>query len=88
MGKIKSYTIDMRPFGYGTNCYEVSVVVNGKRKGTVRTVVDPAPHEAELYVLQRMGEEIIRGLRDEEEREKHEGCCDCCDKKGKKCPKY
>ena len=85
MSKIKSYTIEMRPFGYGTNCYEVSVVVNGQRKGVVRTVVDQAPYEAEMYVLQRMGEEIIRGLRDDE---KHEGCCDCCDRKKSKCQKY
>lgn len=88
MGKIKSYTIEMRPFGYGTNCYEICVNVNGKQKGIVRTIVDPSPHEAEMYVLHRMGEEIIRGLRDEEEREKHKDCCDCCDRKKGKCQKY
>ena len=85
VSKIKSYTIEMRPFGYGTNCYEVSVVVNGNVRGITRTVVDPAPYEAEMYVLQRMGEEIIRGLREEE---KHSGCCDCCNVKKNKCPKY
>lgn len=82
VSKIKSYTIEMRPFGYGTDCYEVSVVVNGKRRSIVRSVVDTAPHEAEMYVLHRMGEEIIRGLREEE---KHSGCCDCCQKKSKCC---
>lgn len=85
MGKIKSYTIEMRPFGYGTNCYEVRVVVNGKVKTIARSVVDPAPYEAEMYVLQRMGEEIVRGLREEEE---HSGCCNCCNVKKSKCPKY
>lgn len=85
MGKIKSYKIEMRPFGYGTNCYEVSVVVNGKVRTVARSVVDPAPHEAEMYVLQRMGEEIIRGLREEEQ---HSGCCNCCSVKKAKCPKY
>lgn len=84
MGKIKSYTIEMRPFGHGANCYEVSVVVNGGRKGTFRTVVNQAPYEAEMYVLQRMGEEIIRKLREEE----HSDCCDCCSVKKSKCPKY
>lgn len=78
MSKIKSYTIEMRPFGYGTNCYEVNVVVNGNRRAITRMVVDPAPYDAEMYVLQRMGEEIVRGLREEE---KHSGCCDCCEKR-------
>ncbi len=88
MSTIKSYTIEMRPFGHGTNCYEVNVVVNGTRRAVTRAVVDPAPHEAEMYVVQRLGEEIIRGLRDEEKREKHKGCCDCCSEKESKCPKY
>ena len=85
MGKIKSYTIEMRPFGYGTNCYEICVNVNGERKSITRAVVDQAVYEAEMHVLHRMGMEIIEGLREEE---KHKDCCDCCSRKKNKCQKY
>lgn len=75
----------MRPFGNGTNCYEVRTVVNGKQLSMARVAVDWAPYDAEMDVLHRMGVEIVRELREQEE---HKGCCDCCNVKKSKCPKY
>lgn len=68
---------------YGDNSYEIKVRLNGQVVSLLRVVAEAAPHEAELEVLNRMGTDIIRELRN---KETHKGCCDCCEKK--KCQKY
>lgn len=75
----------MRPYGYCEgNMYEITTYVNDEKLSVVRAVAEQFPYESELEMVNRMGTELIRGLRD---KEKHDGCCDCCEKK-KKCPKY
>lgn len=84
MGKIKSFKIEMRPFTYyGSDWYEMKVEQNGEIFSVSRVIAHDLPYEAEIETLTRMGTEIVRGLR---EKNEHQGCCDCCEKK-KKCPK-
>lgn len=84
MGKIKSFKIEMRPFTYyGSQWYEMTVEQNNELVSVSRVIAPDLPYEAEIETLARMGSEIVRGLRD---KEKHGGCCDCCEEK-KKCPK-
>lgn len=84
MGKIKSYNIEMRPFESYGNLYEIKVSIDDEVQSFQRVAVEPMPFESELEMLNRMGLEIVRKLRD---KENHKDCCDCCEKK-KKCQKY
>lgn len=82
MKKLEYYRIEIRPFMYESDMYEVTAHIDGEKYSVTRMVSHQMPHEAELEVVHRLGTDIMRNLRD---RENHKECCGCCEKK---CPKY
>lgn len=83
MSKVESYTIHMEPFYFGRDkMVNVKVVINGEVSQISCVLANQAPHEAEVEMLNRLGVQMVRGLRD---KERHEDCCECCVKKRSCC---
>ena len=69
MSKLESYAIFVEPLGFDDGyIYRVQVMIDGELHQNIRTTVEIPPHMAELDVLNRMTQQIIHKLREEDEQ--------------------
>ena len=75
---LERYEIIVEPWKYGgfnETLYQIHVKVDGKTVSCMRRTSEIPPHEAEIVVIGRMTQDIIRELRKKDEQST---CCGRC----------